>query len=88
MMFSAHMVTWISSDCMKRPSSDPIPIVSRVASRLSSIVGVMSVDPCMTPPARAITLWDTSNTALTMLNVLDSTKMAQAVLKIHLKKIQ
>ena len=35
-----------------------------------------------------MTLWDTSNTAMTILKVLDKIKMAQAVLKIHLKKIQ
>ena len=48
----------------------------------------MSVEPCTIPAARAMTLWDTSNTAMTMLKVLDKIKMAQAVLNIHLKKIQ
>ena len=48
----------------------------------------MSVEPCTIPAALAITPWDTSNTAMTILNVLDRMRMAAAVLKIHLKKIQ
>ena len=48
----------------------------------------MSVELCTSPAAREITLCDTSNTAITILNVLDRMRIAAAVLKIHLKKIQ
>ena len=63
-------------------------MVSRLASSVSIMEKEMSVEPCTIPAALAITLWDTSNTAITILNVLDRMRMAAAVLKIHLKKIQ
>ena len=63
-------------------------LVSSVASKSASMASEMSVEPCTIPAARAMTLWDTSNTAMTILKVLDKIKMAQAVLNIHLKKIQ
>ena len=51
-------------------------------------VGEISVEPWITPAELAITLCDTSKIALTILNVLERIRMAAAVLKIHLKKIQ
>ena len=45
MMFSAVMVKPISMDCINSPSSSPRPIVSKVASSVSSIPGVMLVEP-------------------------------------------
>ena len=87
-MFSAHIVTWIKNDWSHRPSSSPRPIVSKVASSVSIMEVDISVEPCTIPAALAITLWETSKTAITILNVLERMRMAQAVLNIHLKKIQ
>ena len=60
----------------------------RLQGRLSSMDALMSVEPRTSPAALAITLWDISNTAMTILNMLERMRMAAAVLKIHLKKIQ
>ena len=49
-----------------------------------SVSGVMLVAPVTMPAALAITLWDTSKTAMTILNVLDRIRMAQVVLNTHL----
>ena len=83
-MFSASMVNLMRNDCRNRPSREPSSIVSRVISRSASISGVMSVAPVTMPAALAITLWDTSKTAMTILNVLDRIRMAQVVLNTHL----
>ena len=58
-------------------------MVSRLASSVSIMEEEMSVEPCTIPAALAITLWDTSNTAITILNVLDRMRMA-AVSYTHL----
>ena len=76
------------NDWSHRPSRGPTSIASKVASRLSSMDALMSVEPRTSPAALAITLWDISNTAMTILNVLERMRIAAAVLKIHLKKIQ
>ena len=86
MILSAFMVSPMSIVCMNSPNREPSSIVSKVASSVASISGVMSVEPWITPAERAITLCDTSNTAFTMLNVLERMRMAAAVLNIHLKK--
>ena len=83
-MPSTHMVTPMIEDWSHRPKSGPKSIPSRVVSSSASISGVMSVEPWMSPPAWAITDCDTSNTAITILKVLDRIRMAQAVLNIHL----
>ena len=88
MILSAFMVKPIKMVCMNRPTSGPRSMPSSVVSSVSSISGVTSVLPWITPADRAMTLWDTSNTAFTILKVLERIRMAQAVLKIHLKKIQ
>ena len=52
-------------------------------------VSTLITDPSVIAAAAlAITLWDISNTAMTILNVLERMRMAAAVLNIHLKKIQ
>ena len=84
MIFSAHMVTPIMEDWSHSPNSGPKSIPSSVVSSWVSISGVMSVEPWMSPADCAITLWDTSNTAITILNVFDRIRMAQDVLNIHL----
>lgn len=83
-MPSAHIVTPIMEDWSHKPRSGPKSIPSRVVSSSVIISGVMSVEPWMSPPAWAMTLCDTSNTALTILKVLERMRMAQAVLKTHL----
>ena len=87
MMPMISIVRPMSRDCMNSPSRGPSSIVSSVVSSVASISGVMSVEPWMIPADRAITLWDTSNTAFTRLNVLERMRMAAAVLNIHLKNI-
>ena len=57
---------------------------SSVASRSASISAEIAVEPWTSPDALAMTLWLTSNTAMTMLKVLDKMRMAMAVLNIHL----
>ena len=57
---------------------------SSVVSRFASISAEMSVEPRTSPDALAITLCDTSNTAMTILKVLERIRMAMAVLNIHL----
>ena len=71
-------------DWSHSPKSGPSSIPSSVVSSSASISGVTSVEPWIRPPAWAITLWDTSNTAMTILNVLDRIRMAQDVLNTHL----
>lgn len=83
-MPSAHMVTPMIEDWSHRPKSGPKSIPSRVVSSSVIISGVMSVEPWIRPPAWAITVCDTSKTAITMLKVFERMKMAQAVLNIHL----
>lgn len=83
-MFSASIHTWMRMDCMNSPSREPSPMPSSVVSRFVSISAEMSVEPWTSPDALAITLWLTSNTAMTILNVLERIRMAMAVLNIHL----
>ena len=83
-MPSAHMVTPIMEDWSHKPRSGPKSIPSRVVSSSVIISGVMSVEPWMSPPAWAITVCDTSKTAITISKVFERMKIAQAVLNIHL----
>ena len=78
------MVTPIMEDWSHRPRSGPKSMPSSVVSSSASISGVMSVEPWMSPAASAITLCDTSNTAMTISKVLERMRMAQAVLNTHL----
>lgn len=71
MMLSANIHTWIKMDCMNRPRSSPTPIPSRVVSRFANISAEISVVPWIRPDALEITLCDTSNTAITILKVLE-----------------
>ena len=82
------MVSCTTKDWSHSPSSGPRSIPSSAASRSASISGETSVEPWISPADCATTRWATSNTAITILNVLDRMRMAQAVLNIHLKKIQ
>jgi len=49
-----------------------------VASRLSSVDALMSVELRTSPVALVITLWDILNIAITILNVLERMRMAAA----------
>ena len=84
MILSANIHTWIKMDCINRPRSSPTPIPSKVVSRSASISAEISVEPWIRPDALEITLCDTSNTAITILKVLDRIRIAIAVLNIHL----
>ena len=62
-------------------------MVSSWACISFSTSGVTAVEPCIRPADCWMTCWDTSNTAMTILKVLDKISTATKVLKIHLKKI-
>ena len=78
------MVSLMTKDCRNSPSRGPSSIASRLASSVSSISGVTSVLPPIMPAELAITLWETSKTAMTILKVLERMRMAQVVLNTHL----
>ena len=84
MMPSACMVSPMTEDWSHSPRSGPKSIPSSVAWRLLNISGETAVEPRISPAEREITVCETSKTAMTMLNVLESISTAHAVLNIHL----
>ena len=84
MMPSACMVSPMTEDWSHSPKREPKSIPSSVVWRLFSISGETAVEPRISPAEREITFCDTSKTAITILNVLESISTAHAVLNIHL----
>ena len=88
-MDSAHMVSPTNMDCSHRPSSGPSSIASSCTSRSVTALDMsMEASETITPAALFTTLCATSNTPMTIFQVLDTISTAQAVLNIHLKNIQ
>ena len=78
-----RIVMPIKKLCKKRPNSGP---TSRFIMLLSSMERPMSLTrvlPLIMPLEFATTCWVTSNTAMTMLNVLLMNQTEMAVLNIH-----